>query len=702
MLSAAAVFGILILTAAAYFPVARAGFIWDDDFYVTQNPVLRTGDGLYQAWFKIGATPQYYPLVFTTFWIEHHLWGLNPLGYHVVNVVIHALSAVLVWIILRRLGVPGGYYAALIFALHPVHVESVAWVTERKNVLSGLLYLLAMLAYIRFASASLGLGEVPRRQRWVCYGAAVVFLTLALLSKTVTCSLPAALLLIVYWKRGRLGWRDVTPTLPLFAIGLAGAKMTTWVEHHVVGAKDLDLGLGAFDRVLLACRAAWFYAGKLAFPDKLAFMYEKWPVDSRVWWQYLFPLGTVLVLGVLWFLRRRIGRGPLVAALYFGGTLVPALGFIDVYPMRYSWVADHFQYLASLGPITLAGVIAGLTVRRMSGSSRQIDPVTACIAGAIICLPLGYLTARQASIYRDIETLWRDTIAKTPSAWMAYNNLGGVYSERAQYDEAERLIRKARELNPDHWQSANNLAIIRMMRGSYAEALDWAEQAVTAEPRVPDVYITRARILIAMNRYDEAVRGLGIGVQALPDSAPLQYVLGGALLKAGRALDAIPSLERAISLKPTDPAPYSGLGDALVAAGKPAEAVARYEQSLAILESPAVRLSLAGALQAAGQPERAEIELRALLARAPTAHELHSRLGDALRARGRIDQAVESYQRALALSGAALDAHYGLAEIYVSRAQPDLARRHLRELLKLKPDDQRARRLLDSLPGDKP
>ena len=346
---------------AAYGPALRGGFVWDDPRYVTENPVLTEPSGLYRIWFDVGATVQYYPLVFTSFWIESRLWGLQPLGYHLVNVLLHAANAVLVWRVLRRLSVPGAWLAAGIFALHPVHVESVAWITERKNVLSGLFYLTALLAYLRFAPPD---GEGSARGRpWRFYALAVGLFACALLSKTVTCSLPAAIALLLWWRRGRIGRSDALALLPLFAVGAALALTTIWLEKHNVGAQGQAWELSVVQRCLIAGRALWFYAGKLVWPLPLIFTYPKWQIDAGQWWQYLFPAGAVALPLGLWVLRRRIGKGPLVAALCFAGTLLPALGFVDVYPMRYSYVADHFQYLASIAPIALLVAVITMLAR---------------------------------------------------------------------------------------------------------------------------------------------------------------------------------------------------------------------------------------------------------------------------------------------------------------------------------------------------
>ncbi|MCP4901658.1 MAG: O-GlcNAc transferase, partial [bacterium] len=351
---------LLVLTASAYFPVVSCGFIWDDDAYVERNGNLQGVRGLYRIWFDVTATPQYYPMVHTTYWFEYQLWELKPAGFHVTNVLLHWIAAVLLWRILSLLNVPGAWLIAAVFGLHPVHVESVAWITERKNVLSAVFYLGSALAYLR---CKLGSGS-----RWLSTVSLLLFVA-ALLSKTVTATLPAALLLILWWKRERLCREDVRELLPFFALSLAFGMLTAWLEVHHVGALGDEWSLTFLERTLLAGKIVCFYIWKLLWPSNLTFIYERWNANFHSAWQLAFPAAVTAVLLTLWGLRNRLGRGPLVAVLFFIGTLFPALDFFDVYPMRYSFVADHFQYLASIGIIAL---VIGGAARLLSQAPRRL------------------------------------------------------------------------------------------------------------------------------------------------------------------------------------------------------------------------------------------------------------------------------------------------------------------------------------------
>jgi len=366
-----------------YIPAINGGYIWDDDAHVLNNQHLRSLNGLKKIWLDVGATQQYYPMVYSIFWLEYHLWELNPLGYHLVNVLVHAANAFLLWLVLRRLQISGALLIAAVFALHPVQVESVAWITEHKNTVSGFFYLFSVLICIRFFKLDVAttnqhpshntdlLKSNNKKRSWKLYLLCLLLFVCALLSKTVTCTMPAVLLLLLWWKRRRIGLNDFFLLAPFFLLSTVFGLMTTWVEKHYVGAIGEEWTLPVIDRFLVAGRALWFYAGKLLWPQKPTFIYPRWEISSAIWWQYLFPLTAVTAIIVLWLLRRRLGKAPLVAVLFFAGTLFPALGFFNVYPHKFSFVADHFQYLASIGLIAL-GVSAAMQIFSRFDNGKKI------------------------------------------------------------------------------------------------------------------------------------------------------------------------------------------------------------------------------------------------------------------------------------------------------------------------------------------
>lgn len=587
--------GLVLLTALAYCRVVNNGFIWDDDVVTTNNVTLGSLHGLWQVWFQPGVINQWYPLTQTTIWIEDQLWGLNPAGYHVVNVLLHAANAVMVWLVLRRLAVPGALLAAAVFAAHPVYVESVAWVMERKNVLSGLCYLGALWLYLTHRKGGpAGEGPPPAG----AYVLSLLLYVAALLSKSVTSSLPAVILLITWWKRGRLSWRDVPGLVPFFAFGIAMGAMTAWMEGHFVGATGPEWNLSFLQRCLIAGRALWFYAGKLLWPAGLMFIYPKWSIDPHRPWNYVFPLGAVALVITLWAWRRRLGRGPLTAVLFFGGTLLPALSFVNVYPMRYSYVADHFQYLASVGIIALVAAALTIAARKIVPPKMRAWPTA---AAAVLVAVLALLTIEQTGVYRSLDTLWADVLAKNPTAWMAHQNLGTLMLDRGDLDAAAQQFHDALVLKPDHAEAWTGLGTIAARRGDPAAAAKCFRQALAQLPNssLPAIRASRAKAhynlalsLTQLGRRDEAIEQYRLSLSDDPANVLAWNNLGLLLTDAGQLDAAVATLEKAVSLSPGSPIPHTALANALLRKGDPAGAVTQCEQALRIAPqfTPAIQI----------------------------------------------------------------------------------------------------------------
>jgi tetratricopeptide (TPR) repeat protein len=556
--------GLLVLTVIAYLPALQGGFIWDDDDYVTKNQTLRSIDGLRRIWLEPGAVPQYYPLTFSSLWTEYQLWGPRPGGYHLTNVLLHASAAILLWRALVQLALPGAWLAAALFALHPMNVESVAWITERKNVLSAVLYLAAALAYLRFAFPARG--EIGRP--WLYALATACFLG-ALLSKTVACSLPVTLGLLVWWKRGRLTARDGATLLPWLAMGLALALVTVWMEKHHVGATGADWSLSLVERALVAGRALWFYAGKLVWPHPLIFIYPRWRVDAGMWWQYLFPLAAAAVPFAFYALRQRIGWGPLVAVAIYAITLAPALGFIDVYPMRYSFVADHFAYHASMGLIAL-GAAAMV--------SRRADLGSAAVPAAVVLLgTLGVLTWRQGYVYRDLHTLWADVLAKNPDCSMAHINAGMVSYQAGRAGDAVAHFRQAIRIDPRDADAHDNLGMALAALGRIEEAMAAAAEALRLDPADAGTHNNLGNLLARQSRLDEAIAAYGEAVRLKPGYPDARSNLGNALALQGRAEEAIVQYRAALRLDPGFAEAHYNLAVVLAGRNELSEALAHYD-----------------------------------------------------------------------------------------------------------------------------
>ncbi len=489
------IFGCLLVVSIVlvYRGAWHGGFVWDDDYYVTANPLLTAPDGLKRIWFSLDAPSQYFPLTYTVFRFARHWWGLNPSGYHWLNIILHAANALLVWRLLDRLKVPGALLAAAIFALHPVQVESVAWITELKNVLMGFFFLLTLLAWVAFVNGR-------TKHPWRLYGLALLLYLLALSAKTTACTLPAALLLILWLQDQRITRERLLQIVPFLLLGLGMGLVSVWWERYHQGTRGALFSLDPVERLLVASRAVWFYLGKLLWPADLTFIYPQWQIDATNPFAYFWLLAG-LALGVaVYFGRRLAGRSIEVAGLFFVATLGPILGFLMLYTFRYTYVADHYQYIACIGPIAL--VSAG--IYRLCDSFPRARNLIALLSVALVVV-LGALTARQAATYRDIETLWRSTIAKNPACWMAYNNLGIVLAQRGEVEEAIRHYRKSLELHADYAQAHYNMGSALLQNGKVDEAIEECRLALTLQPNDPDAHVVLGNALLAKGRFDQAI-----------------------------------------------------------------------------------------------------------------------------------------------------------------------------------------------------
>jgi protein O-mannosyl-transferase len=598
---------LVIVTILAYLPAWNGTPIWDDNAHLTK-PELRSLEGLARIWTQPGATQQYYPLVHTFFWVEHRLWGDWSTGYHLLNILLHCASALLLVRILRQLEIPGAWLAAGIFALHPIQVESVAWMSELKNLLSGVFYFGSLLAYLKF----------DRSRHLAFYVAALVIFALGLMSKTVIATLPAVILVIFWWKRGRLSPKDdLLPLVPFFLLGTAAGLFTAWAERSLIGAEGSDFHYTFTERILIAGRVIWFYLSKFFWPLDLIFVYPRWHISQIVWWQYLFPAAVLVLLAILIGLSRR-WRAPLAGFLFFVLTLFPVLGFLNVYPFRYSLVADHFQYLACLGIIAL--VASGIALQL---KQRQLwhHPIGYGLCGALL-VSLTALTWHQSAMYTDIETLWRTTIERNPKAWMAHDNLGALLFREGRVNEAIVHFRKAVEIDAEQAEPQANLGNSLLQNGDVDEAIA---------------------------QYDNALR-------IKPNYAEVHYNLGNALLRKGRADEAIAEYEKAIALKLDSADVHNNLGIILFQKGEVDQAIAHYQKALEINpQDVQARANLAWAL--ATSPQSSVMKGIAVKL-AQQANELTGStdptvlhiLAAAFAQRGQFPEAIEAAERGLQLA----------------------------------------------------
>ena len=520
-----------LLVGAAYFPALRGGFVWDDAIF-TEEPALHAGSGLWSIWFSpsdIRNEGHYWPVVYTSFWLEHLLWGLAPAGYHAVNLVLHWINSLLVWRLLSRLAVPGAWAAAAVFAVHPLHVESVAWIIERKDLLSALFYLAAALTWIRYV-------ETPGRGR---YALALALFTAGLLSKSIVVTLPAALLIWHWWQRERITSTDLLRLAPFFAVGLAVTLGDLW---YYTSREPLALGYSLVERVLIASRALWFYVGKLLWPTDLAIIYPLWDIRAGDPVAWAYAAAVAAAAAILWLGRHRLGRGPLAGALFFAVTLSPVLGLVDYGYMQFSFVADRFQYLAGIGVMAVLVGSAAWGVRFLP----EGWAIGARGLLAAVLIGFGVLTWKQAAIYKDGVTFFTHIVSLNPNARDAYANLGSAFFDAGKFDEGLKASRLALKQGPDSAVAHSNIG----------------------------------RALLRQERFDEAGRHLRRALKLQPGNAAARQNLGELLRRQGRREEAVEAYRAVLRTTPHDPKAYAGMATALFRMKRHEEAVAAAQKAL--------------------------------------------------------------------------------------------------------------------------
>ena len=646
--------GLLLVAATliAYQPAWHGGFIWDDDKYVTQNRLLTAPDGLKRIWFSLDSPSQYFPLTYTTFRVERALWGYDPTGYHWVNLLLHVANALLVWRLLKRLGVPGAWLAAAIFALHPVQVESVAWITELKSVLSLFFCLLALLCWVEFVA------DRPGRP-WRFYLPALIFYALALCSKTTACTLPAALFLVLWLQRQPINRSRLAQILPFLALGVGMGLLTVWWEHHQ-GTRGKSFSFSLPERLLIASHAVWFYAGKLAWPVHLTFSYPRWPINATNPLAYGWLAAGGGLCAAICLARRYAGRSIEVAALFYVATLTPLLGFFMLYTFLYTFVADHYQYVACIGPMALAA--AGITIAFDSfGKAGPILKPAFC--GSLLLL-LGLLTWRQCGMYADIETLWRATIHQNPNCWMAYDNLGNVLLGKGQVDEAIIQFQKALEIHPDDAIAYNNLGNALVQKGRLDEAIVQHRKALEINPVYAEAAYNLGNALLQKGLVDEAIAQFRTAMKIYPGFADAHYSLGIALRQKGLVDEGIAQLRMALEIDPENAKVHNNLGTALLQKGLVDEGIAQLRMALEIdPDHVNAHCNLGIALLQKGQIDEAIVHFRKVVEIQPGFVRAQDYLGIALLQKGRMEEAVAHFQRALAIRPDDADACHNLTRV---------------------------------------
>ena len=639
---------------AAYARVFTAGFIWDDESHLTQNPCIVGPLGLKEIWTSTRAV--YYPLVLTTFWILHKFVGLNPWPYHLLNVFLHAGSAVLLWHVLRQLNVRGAWLGAALWALHPVMVQSVAWVTELKNTQSCLFYLLSILCFLSWEKQS-RTTQITRVNISLIYGLSLGFFVLAILSKPSVVMLPVVLALCVWRRRGRIRWHDVVSLAPFLVISVVASAWTIWEQKFHASAVGPEWAQTWPERLIIAGRAIWFYLGKLIWPHPLIFIYPRWETNSSRLTAYLPLLAALAGLLALWLIRAKWSRPVFFAAAYYVVSLFPVLGFFSVYFFRYAFVSDHFQYLASMGPLALAGAGIVTAVGRFGETPSQLASDTDALqfsgnivvvrsksfllsaTSGIFLLLLFFLTWRQTGVYHDLVTLYTATLTKNSGCWMAHYNLGIALNDRGKTDEAIAHYQRAIELRPSYAEAHYNLGRLLAQKGQLDDAVTHYEKALEINPADAEAWNNLGVTLFGSGRVDEAIAHYQEALKIRPDYSEASCNLANALLSSGNLDGAIARYLACLALSPNQAEAQYDLASALLRKGQTDEAIAHYKKSL---------------------------ELR------PDSADAHANLGSAFLAKGRVRDAIAAYRNALRISPENVPAQSNLAWLLATSSDPSL------------------------------
>jgi protein O-mannosyl-transferase len=563
---------LVVITCLVYLPSINGGFLLDDKELITRNDLVRAPDGLFRFWCTTDPL-DYWPVTNSAFWIEWRLWGDNPSGYHALNLTLHIVESLLVWIILRKLSFPGAIAAALVFAVHPVNVESVAWISSLKNLLAMLFALLSALWYLRSHG---GPWERERRENggpWdreqdahretanrsshpssliphpsSFYWLSLAAFLLAMLSKGSVATLPLIILAIAWWLRP-LGTRDLVRIAPFFAIAAIFVVLNVWFQTH--GSQTVIRNADFLDRLLGAGGVVWFYLYKGLWPVDLLFVYPQWHVDAAnlLWWLPL--LSAFIVTLVLWITiilrhsRDTLARPLLFAWVVFCAALVPAMGFADVGFMKNSLVADRYQHIAIIAPIALAAAAFSVWFGQLRAALRR--PAALIVAAAVAVLAL--LAWRQSSLYRDQITLCRATLQKNPDSWLLHNNLGNAFHAIGREDLAIEQYKLSLQLMDDAPQILNNLGNALDETGNPEQGIEYLKRSLELQPDYPSALYNMGNAMMHIARYDEAIGYYQKALRLKPDYAEPYINSGNALAHLGRFQEAIDQYNRAIKIQ---------------------------------------------------------------------------------------------------------------------------------------------------------
>lgn len=599
---------IIVSSFLAYWPAIHGKFIWDDEMLVDNNVLLRAPDGLLRMWFSTEPA-DYWPMTNSSFWLEWQLWNANPTGYHITNLLLHIASAFLLWAILKKLSLPGAFLAALLFAVHPLNVESVAWISQRKNTLSMFFYLLSILSYVQAELAPRPENRtwLPGVNRW--YWLSLAAFLLAMLSKGAVAILPLLLLLLVWWMRKRITRADVLRTVPFFLIAAVLTVVNIWFQTH--GVHEVIRNVTPTERVLGAGAVVWFYLFKSLLPIDLMFVYPQWHVQANAWVWWLPLCAAFLVTAVLWWQRNtRWGRPLFFVWMFFCVALVPVMGFTDVYYMKTSLVADHYAYFALPAVVALVAAAFSLAIYHLRGAFQM-----AMLALPILVVALFTAASfQQSRIYSDPTTLYLATLEKNPACSWAYNNLGVEQDKLGQTQNAISYFKQALNIEPEYPEALNNLGADLFATGRPQEAIELYRHALQIKSDFPAAETNWGNALLALGHPLEAIEHFQHAIELHSDYALAYYNLANAFLGLNQLDQAIENYQRAIRLYPEYTDAHYNLGLAYLRAGRPGDAVTQFENALRL--NPAsgrTHFNLAVALENLNRRSEAVAEYRQAL-----------------------------------------------------------------------------------------
>ncbi len=664
--------GVAIIAFAvflAYGPSVNGGFILDDDRLVYDNDLIKATDGPRQFWCTAKAD-DFWPMTNSALWLEWRLWGMHPAGYHVSNLILHVAEALLIWIILQRLSVPGAFLAAMIFAVHPVNVESVAWIAQRKNTMAMLFFLLSILWYLKDKKWTVDSGQwtedpAPHHPSFIHHPSSFYWLSLgafvtAMLGKGSVVILPVVLLGIVWWLRP-LTTRDIIKISPFFIVAAVLAGVNVWFQTH--GSGEVLRAASLTERLLGAGGVVWFYLQKAFLPLDLDFVYPQWNIQSGDLMCWLPLLAALAVTALLWLYRKTWSRPLLFAWGFFCVALVPVMGFTDVGFMKYSLVADHYQHIAIIGAIALVSAGWRAWHSYNPGGTSWAAPVVAVTATAV----LAFLTWRQNEIYSDAVTLYQAALEKNPGFWMGRGNLAKIIFRQgrlndamanyeqalANYEKAMANYEKALAVNPDFFDAHNDLGTILTLFGRHEEALEHRKKAILLNPGSAEACWNLGISYQAMGQLQEAIDLYKKALRIKPNYAEALCSLGLAMAQKDQHEEAIALYRQALALKPDYPEAHNNLGIQLALTDKLEQAIEHYNEALKIR---------------------------------PNFADAHENLGLALVQAGRIGEGIERYRKALSIKPNYIEAHNNLALALAQTGRIEEAIEHIQFILRLKPD----------------